>query len=125
MMNRQLGFLIIITGLLTLPYTVHSGTVKVDWRNSFVLQGNGFDTPLIRLGFNPQPEPPAIGDFPGAIGFDMTFTSMSDVTLKLQVIDAQTGTPIGFSAIPLPASVCLFVSGLTGLAGISRVWQKT
>jgi hypothetical protein len=33
---------------------------NVDWSNSFLLQGSGLENPLVRVGFNPQPEPPAI-----------------------------------------------------------------
>ena len=33
----------------------------VDWTNSFLLQTSGsFENPLVRIGFNPQPEPPEV-----------------------------------------------------------------
>ncbi len=31
-----------------------------DWRDTFLLRGQGFDDPLVRLGFNPCPDPPKI-----------------------------------------------------------------
>jgi hypothetical protein len=36
--------------------------VKVDWANSYLLAGSGgLENPLLRVAFNPQPEPPAAG----------------------------------------------------------------
>lgn len=47
--------------LLMLPSMATAGvapTPFVDWSNSFLLQGTGFENPLVRVGFNPQPDPP-------------------------------------------------------------------
>lgn len=68
-----------------------------DWSDAFLLQGSGpFDNPLVRFGFNPQPEPPRgvpLGGFPPEPVFPTTAPTL--------VIDVPDGTPTdqGFEII--------------------------
>ena len=40
----------------------HLDLIDVDWDNSFLFAGSGgLENPLLRVAFNPQPEPPAGG----------------------------------------------------------------
>ena len=66
------------------------------------------------VSFNPQPEPPALLDGAAAIGFEYNLSSLSDITLSLRVRDLQ-GNPQSFSAVPIPAAVWLFGTGLLAM----------
>jgi hypothetical protein len=74
----------------------------------------GAPIPSSWVSFNPQPEPPALLDGAAAIGFDYNLSSLSDVTLSLRVLDLQ-GNPQSFSAVPVPAAVWLFGTGLLAM----------
>lgn len=92
---------------------------------SFTTSSGGFLDPGSVVGFNPQPEPPLSG-FVEGIGFDLELTSLSTATMTLQIQDAD-GNTLNFSeapaAIPLPAALPLFLTGLAGL-GIMRRRQR-
>jgi hypothetical protein len=81
------------------------------------------------VGFNPQPEPPALTPGQNAsIGFNTGFTSFSAVTLKLQIQDAQ-GNALNFSeapaVVPVPAAIWLFGTALIGLVGFGKRRKAT
>jgi hypothetical protein len=48
----------VVLGLLVVLSTVPWARAD-DWEQSHLLQGVGFEAPWVRVGFNPQPEPPA------------------------------------------------------------------
>jgi hypothetical protein len=74
------------------------------------------------VGFNPQPEPPGFPAGAGLIGFDFDFISMSEATLRLQVVDNMRN-PISFTVVPEPSTLLLLGSGLAGLAGLRRKFK--
>ncbi len=83
-----------------LEMTTTSGGLAIDW-----------------VAFNPQPEPPALGD--GAMfGADLSFSSFSDVSLAIRIYDA-AGTPLTLRAVPEPGIVLLTVSAI-GLMSLTR-----
>jgi hypothetical protein len=65
--------------------------------------------------FNPQPEPP--GDFGGDsdFGANFTFTSFSDVSVSLRILDV-AGTQLSFILVPEPTGLALMGLGLAFLA---------
>jgi hypothetical protein len=68
--------------------------------------------------FNPQPEPPGPGAWDG-FGMDFQMTSLSDVTMTVQIVDAQ-GNQIDLVSVPEPAALALFGLGLVGLGVAAR-----
>ena len=70
------------------------------------------------VAFNPQPEPPGFGadsDF----GVNFTFTSFSDVSVGLRVVDTQ-GNQLNLKRVPEPATLTTFALGLAGLGFVRR-----
>ncbi len=61
----NIGRLIPVLGLLvalSTPLAASADDIAVDWGNTFWLQGSGspYENPMVRVGFNPQPEPPGV-----------------------------------------------------------------
>tara|TARA_R110002049_G_scaffold134756_12_gene294324 strand:+ start:1490 stop:2182 length:693 start_codon:yes stop_codon:yes gene_type:complete len=71
------------------------------------------------VAFNPQPEPPALGDGAASFGADLSFDSFSDVSMAVRVFDSQ-GAPITLTQVPLPAPIVLLGLGLMQLAWSRR-----
>ena len=78
------------------------------------------------VGFNPQPEPPAINMFGGdgqAQGFQFGMTSLSDVVLTFRVLEDANGEYIPFSQvtnpIPIPPALALLPAAL-GILGVTQ-----
>lgn len=70
---------------------------------------------------NPQPEVPSLFGFSpeSDFGLNFNFTSFSDLSITLQVFDAQ-GAPLSFSAVPEPGTILLLGFGLAGCAALRR-----
>lgn len=69
------------------------------------------------VAFNPQPEPPALGAGAQSFGADFTFSSFSDVSLRVQIFDA-AGNPLQLHLVPEPSTLLLFA--LAGLFAYRR-----
>ncbi len=86
----------------------------------------GVPQPGSWVGFNPQPEPPALAALGGgtAFGFMFDMTSLSSVTLALRVIEVSSGDPIRFeqiaNPIPLPPTVLLLSGAVAVLLRRAR-----
>jgi len=80
-------------------------------------------TPIDWVAFNPQPEPPRLGVGAASFGADFAFSSYSDVTLSIQVLDAN-GTPISLKQVPEPETVWLIGLGLIGYIGSRKKSAK-
>lgn len=85
---------------------------------------NGIPDSASWVAFNPQPEPPALSTNASAIEFYFDFTSMSDATLSMQVLDPD-GAALAFSNVPIPGAVWLFATGIFTLLGLGRSKRKT
>ena len=79
----------------------------------------GVPAPGTWVGFNPQPEPPAHHSGAALMGFDFDFTSLSDATLGLRVLDSQ-GNAISFSQVPEPSTLLLLGSGMAGMIAFRK-----
>ena len=77
MKKRLLACIILSIGLLGLSINGASALVLNDWSNSYLLRGTGVENPILRFGFNPQPEPPAY--HPPEPGLDMSDSLMPTV----------------------------------------------
>jgi|GEM_PF-2101120 len=60
-MNFSICKLLLCSIALIIPGVTLSAPVSVDWSNSFLFNVSGPENPLLRVAFNPQPEPPAGG----------------------------------------------------------------
>lgn len=75
-------------------------------------ESGGFVVPGTWEGFNPQPEPPGLGEHSAAIGFEFVFEQSNNLLaeaafMSIQIFD-QNNNPIVFSSVPEPNSViCL------------------
>ncbi len=87
------------------------------------LTTSGGGTSIDWVAFNPQPEPPKLGENAAAFGADFSFDSFSDVFLAIRVMDSR-GTPITLTQVPAPASILLLSLGLAVL-GWSRLPRKS
>jgi hypothetical protein len=77
------------------------------------------------VAFNPQPEPPAGFGADSDFGVAFTFTSFSDVTVRLRMFDPQ-GNAIVFQSVGEPAALALVGIGLIGLrVGRRGAWSAT
>ncbi len=79
------------------------------------LSSSSGGSPIEWVAFNPQPEPPALGEGGALFGADFSFSSFSDVSLAIRVHDAVGGI-ITLTAIPEPGALLLTASGLLLLA---------
>jgi hypothetical protein len=107
-------------GSIAVPGAALAVPSKPDWSNSIALRTiGGVVNPAVLIGFNPQPEPPALGlgDFE-TLSVDFTVTTPLDVTLTLHIEDAQ-GNRLALTAVPAPASALLFAVALV-LLGCAR-----
>lgn len=75
-------------------------------------------SPLDWQAFNPQPEPPALGPGAAAFGADFSFSSFSDVSLAVRVLDAE-GAPLTLTSVSEPGSLALLGMGLA-VAAVTR-----
>lgn len=84
-----------------------SGAKAYDVLFDITTSSGGVPDKMSWVAFNPQPEPPGL---PGAgtIGFDFYFTSLSEATLGMQVLDSSGRS---FSFTPEPATALLFGLG--------------
>ena len=61
MKNYRLSLAFGLLAALSTPLATLADNVVVDWGNTFWLQGSGpYENPMVRVGFNPQPEPPGV-----------------------------------------------------------------
>jgi hypothetical protein len=84
----------------------------------FSTSSGGIADGLSAVRFNPQPEPPAMQGA-AVFGMNFSFTSLSDATVTLRVLDAG-GTQLSFSSVPEPATPALLVGGLVVLGAWRR-----
>jgi hypothetical protein len=84
-----------------------SGDKAFDVFFDITTSSSGVPNETTWVGFNPQPEPPGLVGA-GIIGFDFSFTSLSDAILSMQVRDS-TGNNFVFT--PEPATIALLGLG--------------
>lgn len=78
-----------------------------DWSHTFLLQGTNFDNPLIHVGFNPQPEPPGMGDADLSDPYMPVITApdrADSTSLAYHILFAVTSTDVTYN-LPSPDSV--------------------
>ena len=78
------------------------------------------------VGFNPQPEPPAIGGFGGpgqGQAFDFGMTSLSDVVLEFRVLEEANDEYISFTQVTNPVPIPPALTLLPAALGLLRLMQ--
>ncbi|WP_193141095.1 MULTISPECIES: VPLPA-CTERM sorting domain-containing protein [unclassified Meridianimarinicoccus] len=102
-------------------FLVDTGTETLTLR--LMLQSSSGGIGANPLFFNPQPEPPPGAGLFGTLGMDFQFTSLSDATVSLQVLDS-TGRALGLTRVaapvPLPAPLALLGAGIGALMVLRR-----
>lgn len=99
--------IIIAVGVVILLAVASQARATEDWSHTFLLQGTNFDTPLIHVGFNPQPEPPGMGDVDLSDPYLPVITApdRDDTTsLAYRILFAATSVDVTYN-LPSPDSV--------------------
>ncbi len=117
--------LITLTALVLL--TPAAVAKPVSWDSSFLFSGGGLENPLLRVAFNPQPEPPAAGVLsfqdPPVTGYppDPVITHnevATDTPFQLLVGLGTADTPLSLTsaAFSTPSTLVLTFGSLGGIA---------